>query len=83
MNVKSHVEPFFKSREKKTSRNICNGECQCFEEYTKNKDGDNRFNSDSLNSLVNLIFLVSFLNVIGVEVVPIRQYMTKVVKLLD
>ena len=52
MNVKSHVEPFFKSREKKKRRNNYNGECQCFEEYKKNKDGDNRFVSDSLNSWV-------------------------------
>ena len=52
MNVKSHVEPFFKGGEKKTSRNDFNGACQCFEEYEKNKDGDNRSVFGSLNSPV-------------------------------
>ena len=84
MNVKSHVEPFFKSHEKKKSRNNYDGECQCFEEYNKNKDDDNRSIFGFLEILgVKLIFLVSFLNVTGVEVVPIRQNMTKMVNQLD
>ena len=84
MNVKSHVEPFFKSHEKKKSRNNYDDECQCFEEYNKNKDDDNRsvFGFIEFSGL-KLIFLVSFLNVTGVEVVPIRQNMTKMVNQLD
>ena len=46
MNVKSHVEPFFKGGEKKTRRNDFNDECQCFDENKKNKNDENRFASD-------------------------------------
>ena len=84
MNVKSHVEPFFKSRGKKKRQNNYNDECQCFEEYNKNKDGENRsvFGFPEFLGL-KLIVSVSFLNVTGVEVVPNRQHMMKMVKPLD
>ena len=37
------MDPFFKSIEKKKRRFDLNGECQCFEQYKKNKDDENRF----------------------------------------
>ena len=46
MNVKSHVEPFYKGGEKNIRRNDFNDECQCFEENKKKKDDENRSASD-------------------------------------